>query len=390
MNRRIKKMAGNLIYPPTKILINDLNPANIDKYFQVITDATSGKLTLLMPQNGISIDTDENFIVDMICGTNGTPKVEIVEILSANACTECRFEYGFGVRHRYYGRQEHIDPFKQVTNNYYDIMSNPSAIDPLTGLFSDAVLEIIHDNIIDQINSHVGVHPEAGPVVRALSVYDVERDADTDDFDVDITGTAAATVTGADAVLFTTAMNANIDVLFAVAVDDLTVRVVMKSGATIAGGAVDNSVTVTEDNSRIALEGLFANPYFEVVEPRGFRINKTTIIQNTKDSLTGQEVFDLFFNQKHQGSISQWADLNQPIDTLYCKLIIRTATDTHAIHGASHMDGYVNEYQIYFPSAFAVAVLDVGSVRDPLPVFGTVSSVGGDGRFPVDSTAYLT
>ena len=162
MNRRIKKMAGNLIYPPTKILINDLNPANIGKYFQVIDDSTNEKLNLLMPQNGISIGTDENFIVDMICGTNGTPKVEIVEILSADACTECRFEYGFGVRHRYYGRQEHIDPFKQVTNNYYDIMSNPSAIDPLTGFFTDAALATIHDNIIDQINSHVGVHPEAG------------------------------------------------------------------------------------------------------------------------------------------------------------------------------------------------------------------------------------
>ena len=386
MNRRIKKMAGNLIYPPTKILINDLNPANIDKYFQVINDTTNRKLMLLMPQNGISIGTDENFIVDMICGTNGTPKVEIVEILSANACTECRFEYGFGVRHRYYGRQEHIDPFKQVTNNYYDIMSNPSAIDPLTGLFTDAALAIIHDNIIDQINSHVGVHPEAGPVVRALSVYDVVRDADTDAYDVDITGTAPATVTGATTALFLTAMNANVDVVYAVAVDDTTVRVVMASGATIEAGATNN--TVTEDDSRIALQGLFANPYFDVVEPKGFRINKTTVIQNTRDSLTGQEVFDLFFNQKHQGSISQWADLNQPIDTLYCKLIIRTATETHAIHGASHMDGYVNEYQIYFPSALADAVLDPGSVSSPLPIFGTVATAGSDGQFPVDSTTY--
>ena len=62
-----------------------------------------------------------------------------------------------------------------------------------------------------------------------------------------------------------------------VAVDDLTVRVVMASGATIAAGETDN--TVTEDDSRIALQGLFANPYFEVVEPKGFRINKTTVIQ---------------------------------------------------------------------------------------------------------------
>ena len=383
MNRRIKKMAGNLIYPPTKILINDVNPANIGKYFQVINDATNSKKTLLMPQNGISIGTDENFIVDMICGTNGTPKVEIIEILSADACTECRFEYGFGVRHRYYGRQEHIDPFKQVTNNYYDIMSNPSAIDPLTGFFTAAALATIHDNIIDQINSHVGVHPEAGPVVRALSVYDVVIDNDDDAFNVDITGTAAATVTGATNTLFVTAMNANVDVVYAVVVDDVTVRVVMASGATIAAGETDN--TVTEDDSRIALQGLFANPYFEVVEPKGFRINKTTVIQNTKDSLTGQEVFDLFFNQKHQGSISQWADLNQPIDTLYCKLIIRTATETNAIHGASNMDGYVNEYQIYFPSALADAVLDAGSVSNPLPIFGTV---GTDGQFPVDSTLY--
>ena len=383
MNRRIKKMAGNLIYPPTKILINDLNPANIGKYFQVINDATNSKKTLLMPQNGISIGTDENFIVDMICGTNGTPKVEIVEILSADACTECRFEYGFGVRHRYYGRQEHIDPLKQVTNNYYDIMSNPSAIDALTGFFTDAALATIHDNIIDQINSHVGVHPEAGPVVRALSVYDVVRDADTDAYDVDITGTAPATVTGATTASFVTGMNANVDVLYATKVDDLTVRVVMKSGATIEAGATNN--TVTEDDSRIALQGLFANPYFEVVEPKGFRINKTTVIQNTKDSLTGQEVFDLFFNQKHQGSISQWADLNQPIDTLYCKLIIRTATETNAIHGASNMDGYVNEYQIYFPSAFSVAVKEASSLRNPLPIFGIV---GTDGQFPVDSTLY--
>lgn len=381
MSRRIKKMAGNLIYPPTKILINDVNPANISKYFQVINDATNRRSILLMPQNGISIGTDENFIVDMICGTNGTPKVEIVEILSADACTECRFEYGFGVRHRYYGRQEHIDPFKQVTNNYYDIMSNPLAINPLTGFFTDSALAIIHDNIIDQINSHVGVHPEAGPVVRALSVYDVALNAVGNTYNVDITGTAAATVTGTSATLFVTGMNANVDVLYATKVNDLTVRVVMKSGATIAAGALDN--TVTEDDSRIALQGLFANPYFEVVEPKGFRINKTTVIQNTRDSLTGQEVFDLFFNQKHQGSISQWADLNQPIDTLYCKLIIRTATETNAIHGASNMDGYVNEYQIYFPSALADAVLDAGSASNPLPIFGIV---GTDGQFPVNSS----
>jgi hypothetical protein len=66
-------------------------------------------------------------------------------------------------------------------------------------------------------------------------------------------------------------------------------------------------------------------------------------------------------------------------------LIIRTATETNAIHGASNMDGYVNEYQIYFPSALADAVLDAGSVSNPLPIFGTV---GTDGQFPVDSTSY--
>ena len=54
-----------------------------------------------------------------------------------------------------------------------------------------------------------------GPVVRALSVYDVVRDADDDAYNVDITGTAAATVTGTTTDLFVTAMNANVDVVYA-------------------------------------------------------------------------------------------------------------------------------------------------------------------------------
>ena len=212
---RIKKPAGNLIYPSTKILINETNVRNIGNYFNVIDDSTNNRLVLTMPQHAIQIGTNENFTVEVFEGHAGTKKVSIVEILGANACTECSFEYGFGVQHRYYNKKEQVDPYRHVTNGYYGILSNPSAVDPTTGLLTTVALTEMNNELMTFINSHVGVHPDAGPVVKASSVYAITRDDDHNAFDVDITGTAPATITGASPALLATGLNANVDVIYA-------------------------------------------------------------------------------------------------------------------------------------------------------------------------------
>ena len=377
---RIKTPAGNLIYPPTKILINDTNVRNIENYFKVIDDSGNSRLLLHMPKEGVQIGTDENFTVEVFEGHDGTKKVSIIEILGADACTECRFEYGFGVLHRYYNKKEQYDPYRHVTNGYYAMMSNPSAIDPTTGLLTTIALTEMHSELKTFINSHVGVHPDAGPVVKATDVYVITRD-DADPFDVDITGTAPATVTGASPALLATALNSNVDVIYAWATTT-NVYVVMAEGATIASGTAKTHVAL--DVSRICLEGLYSNPYFEVVNPKGFRINVINAIEPTREYLTYEQIFDLFFNQKHQGSISQWTNLNQPINSLYIKILIKVASETHAIHGASHTNGYVHVYEIYCPIALLPVIYDPTSQTDD-PIFGVV---GDNGQFPIDSEDY--
>lgn len=349
----LKENAGNLRYPRTKILLNSVTSGNIAGQIKVIPSDSNGLGTgrlLSFPQEGITISENERYEIELKQGRAGTVRKSILTIGNPDACTECSFEYGFGVRRKQYGKVEYQRPNQWITAGYYDVMSNPLAIDGTTGLFTAGTLAIMNENLVNMVNEHVGYHPDAGPVVKAGRVYKIERDADDDVFDVDITiGSTTTTIDNATLATFVTELNAaTTTVLYAWAgADDLTVYVALYDGVTIVAGASDN--TVTKDNTMIGLEGLYVNPSFDVVNPKGFELTTNIVVNGLQPYMDGAQIFDKFFARKHQGSLSQWTRLDQPVDTIYNKRVIFVETDTAAIHGASHSNGYMHIYEVYYP-----------------------------------------
>lgn len=65
-------------------------------------------------------------------------------------------------------------------------------------------------------------------------------------------------------------------------------------------------------------------------------------------SLTGTDVFGIFFNQKDAGGLSAMTYLDQVNpDDEYCLYILKNTSDIYAQHGANHMDHYHEEVHVY-------------------------------------------
>lgn len=368
----LKEKAGNLRYPRTKILFNNVNAGNIANLIKVIPAASNGLGTgklLSLPSEGISISQFERYEIEVRQGRAGTVRKSILTIGAPNACEACSFEYGFAVRRKNFKKLEYVRPNQWVTNSYYNVLSNPNAIDLNTGMFTPAILALINERLVNDVNGHVGYHPDGGPVVKAGRVFKIERN-DTAAFNVTLTvGGVPTSVSHATMANFIQLLrNATTAVTWAWNVGDVA-YVGIYSNATIASGAANT--TVTRDNTMIALEGLYVNPSFEVVNPKGFELTTTIVVNGTQPYLDGVHVFDKFFASKHQGALSHWTYLDQPADVIYNKRVIMVETTTAAIHGASHEDGYLHIYEFYYPASSEALVADL---------FGTTIN-----RFPLSN-----
>lgn len=350
----LKENAGNLRYPRTKILLNSVTSGNIAGQIKVIPSDSNalgtGRL-LSLPQEGITISENERYEIELKQGRAGTVRKSILTIGNPDACTECSFEYGFGVRRKQYGKVEYQRPNQWITAGYYDVMSNPNAIDGTTGLFTANTLAIMNENLVDMVNEHVGYHPDAGPVVKACRVYKITRDT-SGSYDVDITiGDTTTTVAHATVATFVGLLKAKTTtVSWAWSTGSGTTAIIyvaVYDTVTIVSGA--SNTTVARENTMIGLEGLYVNPSFDVVNPKGFELTTNIVVNGLQPYMDGAQIFDKFFARKHQGNLSQWTRLDQPVDTIYNKRVIFVETDTAAIHGASHSNGYMHIYEIYYP-----------------------------------------
>ena len=352
-----KKMAGNLIFPTTKVLLTNVVAGNLASQIKVITAANNSmgsERVLNFPKEGIFISASDKYEIELKTGSAGTKRKSILTIGNPDACTECSFEYGFGVKQLHFYKKQWEEPCKHITAGYYDRMSNPNAIDGTTGLFTATALATINDRLIDAVNNHRAYHPDAGPVVKAQKVYKIVRDADDDVFDVDLTlaGTATA-FDNATIATFIAELNAATTLVSYAwqGATDLIVYVALYEGVTIAAGAGATDNEVTEEDTMIGLEGLYVNPSYEVINAKGFELTVTHVVNGKKPYLDGANVFDMFFNRKHQGSLSHWTRLDQPLDELFNKRIIMVKNVTHAMHGASHEDGYTHVYEVFYPQS---------------------------------------
>jgi len=350
-----KKMAGNLIFPTTKVLLTNVVEGNLASQIKVITAANNSmgnERVLNFPKEGIFISASDKYEIEVKTGSAGTKRKSILTIGNPDACTECSFEYGFGVKQLHFYKKQWEEPCKHITGGYYDRMSNPNAIDGTTGLFTATALATINERLIDAVNNHRAYHPDAGPVVKAGRVYKIARDANDDVFDVDITiGSTTVTIDNATHATFVTELLAETGTVMHawIGETDLITYVALYDTVTIVAGAADN--TVTRDNTRIGLEGLYVNPSYEVINAKGFELTVTHVVNGKKPYLDGANVFDMFFNRKHQGSLSHWTRLDQPLDELFNKRIIMVKHSTHAMHGASHEDGYTHVYEVFYPQS---------------------------------------
>ncbi len=141
-----KRMAGNLIYPATKIFLAGATASNLSDFMKVVPAANAGTSGLgrflHLPQHGIVISEEQDtYEIELVEGHEGTKRMVVVTIGNPDACTECSFEYGFGVSQVQYYRRRYEDPKKHITAGYYDRMSNPAAINPTTGKFTDATMQ---------------------------------------------------------------------------------------------------------------------------------------------------------------------------------------------------------------------------------------------------------
>lgn len=346
-----KRMAGNLIYPATKIFLAGATATNLSDFMKVVPAASAGTSGLgrflHLPQNGIVISEDQDtYEIELVEGHEGTKRMVVVTIGNPDACTECSFEYGFGVSQVQYYRRRYEDPKKHITAGYYDRMSNPAAINPTTGKFTDATMQAITARLIELVNTHVGYSPDAGPVVEA---YKVSSIVTTGDYVATIGST---TITKSDIDDFIEAALA-VDGVIHAWKDSTTVYISVAEGTTLTEGA---DTTVTTVDGMIMLNGLYVNPSFNVINPVGFNIDVKVLESGRKPYLNGEAVFNMSFNRKHQGSLSHWTRLDQTPDVVFNKRIIRVVTDTHALDGASHGDKYEHTYEVYYPQSIESTV----------------------------------
>ena len=351
-----KKMAGNLIFPTTKVLLTNVVAGNLASQIAVIPVANNSmgaERVLNFPKEAIFINESDTYEIEVKTGSAGTKRKSILTIGNPDACTECSFEYGFGVKQLHFYKKLWEEPTKHITAGYYDRMSNPNAIDGTTGLFTAAALALINDRLIAAVNGHVAYHPDAGPVVKAQKVYKVTRN-DSAAYNVTLTiGGVPTTVTHATVATFVGLLNAETtQVSYAWSVGSgatAIIYIASYAGSVPTSGA--NNTAVVDEDTMIGLEGLYVNPSYEVINAKGFELTVTHVVNGKKPYLDGANVFDMFFNRKHQGSLSHWTRLDQPLDEIFNKRIIMVKNTTDAVHGPSLESGYTHTYEVFYPQS---------------------------------------